>query len=101
LAFGTRSYIYIYIEDPGYLRIQSKILLNKLVLLLPRNLKNIFRVTIMCWDFPFIRLPEDPAFSTGGRSIFKCKYLRIGSIYKETKTDFKNSTCLIFNLVLY
>ncbi len=31
----------------------------------------------------FTYIPEDPAFSTGGRPIFKCKYLCIGLTYSR------------------
>ncbi len=38
-------------------------------------------------------IPEDPAFSTGGRPIFKCKYLCIGSTYSRNQNRFR-----IYNL---
>ncbi len=34
-------------------------------------------------------VPEDPAFSTRGRSIFKCKFLCIGSTYRRNQYRFK------------
>ncbi len=40
-----------------------------------------------------MNIPEDPAFSTGDRPIFKFKYLCIGSTYSRNQNRFR-----IYNL---
>jgi hypothetical protein len=52
-----------------------------------------------------INIPEDPDFGTGGRFIFKCKYLSIAmqiQLITETKTDLKisNQSPIKSNLTL-
>ena len=50
----------------------------------------------------FVNLPEDPAFSTGGRPIFKCKYPCIGSTYSRNQNRFRiyNLSSIKLNLTL-
>ncbi len=48
------------------------------------------------WDILCIYIPEDPAFSTGGRPIFKFKQLCIGSTYSINQNIFKD-----FNFISY
>jgi hypothetical protein len=50
----------------------------------------------------FTYIPEDPAFSTGGRPIFKCKYICVGSNYSRNQNRFRiyNLSSIKSNLTL-
>ncbi len=69
-----------------------------------RNLKTtilIINTTVQLF-FLFWNLPKDPAFSTGGRPIFKFKNLCIGSLYNRNQNRFRiyNLSSIKFNLTL-
>ncbi len=46
-------------------------------------------------------LPEDPAFSIGGRSLSNANIFVLDQFMTVTKADFKISTCALLNLVLH